>query len=130
MPRHPSNIYSAEDFFSHQALELTFRLLRNNNPGLANAINNTMSHIHLAPYEITRGMHTGEMHFSAEVFSLLSAHTIGQIVMALTEIGERALAKKDFPGEHINLLRNLIDDWVELTEWILRHNTADKSAYH
>jgi len=130
MSRHLNKLYSPDDFFSHQALELTYRLLRNNNTPLADAVKNTMSHINTAPYEITQGMHTGEMHFSADILARLSAHTIGKIVLALTDIGKLALEKKDFPGEHINLLRSLIDDWVQLTEWILRHTNADKSAYH
>lgn len=119
-----------DDFFSHRALELTFRLLRNNNPGLANAIKNTLSHIHIAPYESLNGAHTGEMHFNAEIYQSLSAHTIGKIVSALTDIGEQALAGHDMPPEHLNQLRALIEDWVQLTEWILNHTAPDKTAYH
>lgn len=130
MSRIPIEIHEPDDFFSHQALELTFRLLRNNNPGLANAIKNTLSHINIAPYESLHGSHTGEMHFTAEIYQSLSAHTIGRIVSALTEIGERALAKQDMPPEHLNQLRKLIEDWVHLTEWILNHTTPDKAAYH
>ena len=130
MSRHMNRLYSPDDFFSHQALELTYRLLRNNNAPLADAVKNTMNHLSPAPYEITQGMHTGEMHFSADVLTRLSAHTIGKIVLALTEIGKLALEKQDFPGEHIKLLRSLIDDWVQLTEWILRLTNTDKSAYH
>jgi len=130
MSRISTDTYEPDDFFSHQALELTFRLLRNNNPGLANAIKNTLSHIHIAPYENLQGSHTGEMHFNAEIYQSLSAHTIGKIVSALTEIGQQALAKKDMPPEHINQLRKLIEDWVQLTEWILNHTTPEKAAYH
>lgn len=122
--------YQSNDFFSHQALELTYRLLRNNNPGLANAIKNTLSHIHIAPYENLQGLHTGEMHFNAEIYQSLSAHTIGKIVSALTDIGQKALAKHDLPPEHVNQLRKLIEDWVQLTEWVLNHTDFDKAAYH
>ena len=130
MSRPPNDSYLPEDFFSHQALELTFRLLRNNNPGLANAIKNTMSHIHIAPYEVLRGAHTGEMHFNVEVYESLTAHTVGKIVSALTELGTEALNKHNLPQEHVSLLRNLIEDWVQLTEWILRHTAPDKAAFH
>jgi len=130
MTRIPIEFHEPDDFFSHQALELTFRLLRNNNPGLANAIKNTLSHIHIAPYENLHGSHTGEMHFNAEIYQSLSAHTIGRIVSALTEIGEQALAKQDMPPEHLNQLRKLIEDWVHLTEWVLNHTTSDKAAFH
>jgi hypothetical protein len=130
MSRISIEAYQPDDFFSHQALALTFRLLRNNNPGLANAIKNTLSHIHIAPYENVRGSYTGEMHFNAEIYQSLSAHTIGKIVSALTEIGKQALSKQDMPPEHLNQLRKLIEDWVQLTEWILSHTASDKSAYH
>lgn len=130
MSRIPIETHGPDDFFSHQALELTFRLLRNNNPGLANAIKNTLSHIHTVPYETVQGLHTGEMHFNAEVYEALSAHTIGKIVSALTAIGEQALQKRDMPPEHLNQLRKLIEDWVQLTEWVLRHTAPEKTAYH
>ena len=130
MSRTSIKTHESNDFFSHQTLELTFRLLRNNNPGLANAIKNSMSHINIVPYETIRGIHTGEMHFNAEIYQTLSAHTIGQIVYALTKIGELALAKRDMPPEHLNQLRRLIEDWVQLTEWVLCQTSTDKTAYH
>lgn len=117
-----------EDFFSHQSLELTYRLLRNNNAGLANAIKNTLDHIHLAPYENLHGAHTGEMYFNAEVYRSLTAYTIGKIVVALTEIGQQALNNHDMPTEHVNQLRKLIEDWAQLTEWVLSHTASDKTA--
>ena len=130
MSRIPIETCTPDDFFSHQALELTFRLLRNNNPGLANAIKNTLSHIHIAPYETFQGSHAGEMHFNAEIYDALSAHAIGKIVSALTEIGEKALQNHDMPPKHLYQLRKLIEDWVQLTEWILGHTAPDKTAYH
>lgn len=120
--------HQPDDFFSHQTLELTFRLLRNNNPGLANAIKNTLSHIHIAPYENLHGAHTGEMYFNAEIYQSLSAYTIGKIVSALTDIGQLALSNHDMPPEHMNQLRKLIDDWAVLTEWVLNHTASDKTA--
>jgi len=130
MSRLPYEAQSPDDFFSHRTLDLTFRLLRNNNPGLASAINSTLSNLQIAPYEIYRGLHTGEMFFNVEVLESLTVPTIGKIVSALTELGERALNHKDFPPEHMNMLRSLIDDWAQLTEWILKHTTTDKTAYH
>jgi hypothetical protein len=130
MSRITIETHTPNDFFSHQALELAFRLLRNNNSGLANAIKNTLSHIHAAPYEAVQGSFTGEMYFNAEIYEALSAHSIGKIVAALTEIGEQALQKKDMPPEHLNQLRKLIEDWAQLTEWVLQHTTPDKIAYH
>lgn len=130
MSRISIKTHESNDFFSRQTLELTFRLLRNNNPGLSNAIKNTMSHINIVPYETIRGLHTDEMHLNADIYQILTAHTIGQIVSALTKIGEMALAKRDMPPEHLNQLRRLIEDWVKLTEWVLEQTTSDKTAYH
>lgn len=130
MSRISIKTYESNDFFSRQTLELTFRLLRNNNPGLSNAIKNTMSHLNVVPYETTRGLHTGEMHLNADIYQTLTAHTIGKIVYSLTKIGELALAKHDMPPEHLNQLRRLIEDWARLTEWVLDQTTIDKTAYH
>ena len=70
------------------------------------------------------------MHFNAEIYQTLSAHTIGKIVSALTEIGQQALANNGMPPEHLNQLRMLIEDWVQLTQWVLDHTAPDKAAYH
>lgn len=120
--------FTPEDFFSRQALELSFRLLRNNNPGLANAINKALAGLHLAPYEVTHKAHTGEMYYNAQLIAMLNVHVIGKIVSTLTEIGEQALHNQQLPSEHIKLLRNLIDDWVLLAEWVLRNSFSDKAA--
>ncbi|RYE56430.1 MAG: hypothetical protein EOP48_08030 [Sphingobacteriales bacterium] len=130
MSRQTYTATSPDDFFSHHALELTFRLLRNNNPGLANAIKKTLDQMSCVPYENLHTSHTGEMHFNAQIVELLNVHIIGRIVSTLTEIGKNALEKQDLPPEHLNMLRSLLDDWVQLTDWILRHNTADKISMH
>jgi hypothetical protein len=70
------------------------------------------------------------MHYNADIYDTLTAHTIGKIVSALTDIGERALQNHTMSQEHLNQLRNLIEDWVQLTEWILHRTAPDKSAYH
>lgn len=118
------------DMFSRQVLELTFRLLRNNNPELAFALKKTIDNIHFAPPEATLGSHTGEMHLNTDVVRLLGAETVGKIVSALTDIGTHAVAKKDLPPQHIKILRGLIEDWAVFAEWILQHATSEKSAFH
>lgn len=121
------------DFFSHQALELSFRLLRNNHPLLANALKNTIDQVKTVTYNELHSAYTGEMLLNVEVIESLKAHTIGKIVSALTDVVETALKRSDLPTEHMTILRNLIEDWVQLTEWILDHNAADvndRSAFH
>lgn len=133
MSRKPINDYMPSDFFSRQTLELTFRLLRNNHPLLAHAVKKTIESTTTVAYEDLQSAYTGEMLLNNEVFESLKAHTIGKIVSVLTDIGEEALRKHDLPPSHLALLRSLIEDWVQLTEWVLQHtaaDTQDKTSYH
>jgi hypothetical protein len=121
------------DFFSRQALELTFRLLRNNHPLLAHAVKYTIDNTSTVPYENLQSAYTGEMLLNSDLLSSLKAHTIGKIVSVLTDIGEEALRQKDLPPSHMTLMRTLIEDWVQLTEWVLAHTAADqndRTSYH
>jgi hypothetical protein len=125
--------YMPSDFFSRQALELTFRLLRNNHPLLAHAVKHTIDNISAVSYEDLQSTYTGEMLLNHQVLGSLKAHTIGKIVSVLTNIGEEALRQKDLPPSHMTLMRTLIEDWVKLTEWVLAHTTADqhdRTFYH
>ncbi len=133
MSRKPISDYMPTDFFSRQALELTFRLLRNNHPLLAHAVKHTIDNTTPVPYEDLQSVFTGEMLLNTEVLSFLKAHTIGKIVSVLTDIGEEALKQRDLPPSHMTLMRTLIEDWVQLTEWVLAHTAADqndRTSYH
>lgn len=130
MSRPSPTATTPDDFFSHYALDLTCRLLKNNHRGLADAIQKTLQTLKPVPYEIIAGSHTGEMYYCADICKSLSVHTIGKIVSTLTDMGEKALAMHYFPPAHLNMLRGLIDDWVSLTEWLLKHSATDKTAYH
>ncbi len=132
MSRKTINDYMPSDFFSRQSLELTFRLLRNNHPLLAHAVKQTIDSTAAVSYEDLQSAYTGEMLRNNEVLEALKAHTIGKIVSVLTDIGEEALRKHDLPPSHMTLLRSLIEDWVQLTEWVLQHTATDmqdKTAY-
>jgi hypothetical protein len=133
MSRKLINDYMPSDFFSRQALELTFRLLRNNHPLLAHAVKNTIDNTTIVSYEDLQSAYTGEMLLNNDVLGSLKAHTIGKIVSVLTDIGEEALKQKDLPPSHMTLMRTLIEDWVQLTEWVLAHTAADqndRTSYH
>ena len=133
MSRKPAVDYMPTDFFSRQALELTFRLLRNNHMHLAQAVKQAIDTIPNVSYEDLQSAYTGEMLLNSQVLDSLKAHTIGKIVSVLTEIGETALRDKDLPPSHMTLLRTLIEDWVQLTEWVLLHTAADvndRTSYH
>jgi hypothetical protein len=133
MSRKPISDYMPTDFFSRQALELTFRLLRNNHPLLAHAIKQTIDNTATVSYEDLQSAYTGEMLLNSEVLASLKAHTIGKIVSILTDIGEEALKQNDLPPSHMTLMRTLIEDWVLLTEWVLSHTATDqndRTSYH
>ncbi len=133
MSRKPISDYMPADFFSRQALELTFRLLRNNHPLLAHAVKQTIDNTATVSYEDLQSAYTGEMLLNAEVLASLKAHIIGKIVSILTDIGEEALKQNDLPPSHMTLMRTLIEDWVQLTEWVLAHTAADqndRTSYH
>ncbi len=85
MSRNSQESYSPNDFFSHQALELSYQLMRNNNSGLANAIKKALDQSHRVPYDLLHEIHTGEMYFNVQLVDILNVHTIGKIVEALTE---------------------------------------------
>ena len=131
--RTPKSNYMPSDLFSRQALELTFRLLRNNHPLLAHAVKQTIDNTTTVTYEDQQLTYIGEMLLNTEVLNSLKAHTIGKIVSVLTDIGEQALRQNDLPPSHMTLMRTLIEDWVQLTEWVLAHTAADlhdRTAYH
>jgi hypothetical protein len=133
MSRTLANDHMPTDFFSRQALELTFRLLRNNHPLLAHAVKHTRDNTANVSYEDLHSAYTGEMLLNSEVLASLKAHTIGKIVSVLTDIGEEALKRNDLPPSHMTLMRTLIEDWVQLTEWVLKNTAADqndRTAYH
>ena len=133
MSRNTISDYMPTDFFSRQSLELTFCLLPNNHPLLAHAVKQTIDNTTPVSYEDLQAAYTGEMLLNSEVLASLKAHTIGKIVSILTDIGEEALKQQDLPLSHMTLMRTLIEDWVQLTEWVLAHSAADqndRTSYH
>lgn len=131
MSRIPHFLYhQPPELFSHQALDLTFRLLRNNEPELAFTIKQTLDKITFAPAEALANTYSDEMHLNGELLKLLGAESIVKIVAALNIIGQHAVNKKDLPPQHMKILSGLIEDWATLTEWILQHSTWERRAFH
>ncbi|ACE86280.1 hypothetical protein CJA_2380 [Cellvibrio japonicus Ueda107] len=121
------------DFFCRHNLELSFRLLRNKHPLLANALKIALDELTPVDYQDLHASYTGEMLLNSELIEKLSPQVIGQIVSSLTNLGRQALQQQDLPPRHIAVMRTLIEDWVALTEWILNHSSADtgdKTSYH
>jgi hypothetical protein len=133
MSRNIPNNSMPEDFFCRHNLELSFRLLRNKHPLLAHALKNAIDDSKAVNYDELHANYTSEMLLNNDLVILLQPHTIGKIVSALTDMGRQALQRNDLPPQHMAILRTLIEDWVELTEWILLHtseDTTDKTSYH
>lgn len=126
----PNDSLLPDDFFSHQALEQSVEMIIDSNPGLASAIRKAMIQINPAPPHLKHKTLRGEMYFNAQLLEALQAHTIGKIVSALIELGEQALQNQRLSTEYINILRKLIDDWVQLTEWILKNSANNKISLH
>ena len=122
--------HHSSDLFSYHTLDLSFRLLRNNDPALSLAIKNAMNQMDFAPPDVIMGPHngyTGEMYMINDIFKQLHAETIVEIVAALTRIGQHAVDQKNLPARHLTILRSLIEDWAKLAEWILQHATPERN---
>ncbi len=123
------------NIFSRGALELTFKLLRHRRPSLAMSIQNLMTRGQLqdqpqqlggfgnSSYGTPLNQQSVQPRQHSDKFSVnVDAHTIGQIVSQLTEIGQNALQENDRPSGQLILLRSLIQDWMELAEWVLQQD--------
>ena len=133
MSRKTNADYMPADFFNRQTLELTFRLLHTSHPLLANVIKHTMDNTVTVSYEDLQSAYTGEMLLNTEVLASLKAHTIGKIISVLTDMGEAALRKNAMHEHQMAVTRTLIEEWVQLTEWVLEYTAADqndRTAYH
>lgn len=124
-----------DEFFSHKALALSVEIIGGNNPGLADAIKKAIDQIDTTGYTAKsesqpKAQGEDDMYFNAQLLETLQAHTIGKIVSALTELGEEALQNKNLTADYLHTLRNLINDWVRLTEWVLKNAANYKSPLH
>lgn len=122
-----------DDFFSHKTLILSVEIISGNNPGLADAIKKAIDQISTTACTSKSELQPktqGKMYFNAQLLETLQAHTIGRIVSALTELGEEALHNKNLTADYLHMLRNLINDWVQLTEWVLKNAADYKSPLH
>jgi len=126
MSRNQADYYIPSDFFSRQTLEKTSQLLKKDHPALSHCIQSVLEQLQVVPYEDLHRAYTGEMIFNLELVGILKAHVIGRIVSCLTDIGQKALSHKQMPQSEVMSLRSIIEDWMELTEWLLRRTNPDK----
>lgn len=118
--------YMPSDFFSRQTLEKSILLLKKDHPALAHCIQNALEQTQIVPYENLHFAYTGEMLSNTELIEKLKPHVIGRIVSCLTDIGQKVLMDKKTLDKDMISLRGIIEDWMQLTEWILSRTNTDQ----
>lgn len=83
-----------------------------------------------AAHRSDKGADLAEAELNLTLLHTLQASTVGQILAALTVLGQRALADRDLHPERVALLHQLLDDWVALAEWILQRNELTPTLVH
>lgn len=120
---------TASSTLTPTALVVTSQLLRHDNPSLASAIQAALDD--LAPVasreEFAR---MAESELNVTLLHALQARTVGQILAALTVLGKQALAERDLHPQRVELLHQLLDDWVALADWILQRSEFSQTSWH
>jgi len=104
-------------------LTLTSDLLRQFNPSLARALKTATLAITPPDAELAK-----EPQSSALLLRHLHVHRVSQILAALTFIGQSALDPNQrdltptLSSRELTLLGALLDHWIELADWALRHS--------
>ena len=120
---HHKDLCGRPDVFSRHTLELTFRLLRPKHPSLSLEVRNLLSAQRVSTAAV-------EVKSSAEHFYInLKARKIGQVVNALTKLGEHEFQQKSSRQGQLLLLKTLIQEWMKLAEWIIIQADSDSAAH-
>lgn len=122
------NRHTAHSALTPSALVVTSHLLRHNNPNLAHAIQQALKALPADPP--TASVESEDVELNRQLLSNLHAQTIGEILAALTALGQQALHDHQRHPERIALLHELLDEWVALAEWILQRNESPPTRWH
>ncbi len=122
------NRHTAHSALTPTALVITSHLLRHDNPNLARAIQRVLRAIPSA--ETLTPEEPADIELNRQLLSKLHAQTIGEILAALTALGQQALHDHQRHPERIALLHELLDEWVALAEWILQRNESPPARWH
>ncbi len=114
----------SEDAVRPNALGLTFDLLCQGSPCLAEALQTALHNLSELPPGRHWGSRADQLPLSAALISSLEAQTVGKILEALTELGSQALQENQRNPDHIQLLHDLLQDWAELADWLLQHASS------
>jgi hypothetical protein len=116
-----SNASSLLDCFGRQTLELSFRLIRQRDKLLAHSIKQVIDKLDDKQVDESSHTLTKVLYPNSLLLALMDAETVGKIIACLTQIGEEALVYKNLPPVHLKQLQSIINDWAQLTEWVLQH---------
>ncbi|WP_347330933.1 hypothetical protein [Marinimicrobium locisalis] len=111
------------------ALVLTSHLLRHDNPNLAFAIQHALEYLGAdRPPPSTQA--NEELQLNTALLASLHAQTVGEILAALTVLGQQAVSTPQRHPERVALLHELLDEWVALAEWILQRTDNPPERWH
>lgn len=109
------------------ALMVTSHLLRHDNPALALTIKLALQELSATSNQTEP---IAQCPLNDGLLYTLHARTIGDILAALTLLGQTALNERDSNPWRAELLHQLLDDWAELADWILGKDDADTLRPH
>lgn len=96
----------------HKTLQLTAALLRESQPSLAHTLTELLRERPLpAEHQIDGYL----------LFDSLGAAQIGNIIASLTELGNDWLVASSHSQQSIRSMRKLLNEWIELAEWLIQH---------
>lgn len=105
------------------ALVVTSHLLRHDNPTLALTIKLALQEL-APPANQTETIDQDPL--NAGLLYTLHARTIGEILEALTLLGQTALSERDSNPWRAELLHQLLEEWAGLADWILGKDEAGR----
>lgn len=111
------------------ALVLTSHLLRHDNPNLAYAIQHALEYLG-TDRPPPSAQPNEELQLNTALLASLHAQTVGEILAALTVLGQQAVSAPQRHPERVALLHELLDEWVALAEWILQRTDNPTERWH
>ncbi|MBU3070802.1 hypothetical protein KOI40_13300 [Aestuariicella sp. G3-2] len=129
------------DLFSRGSLELTFRLLRDQNAQLALEVQNLLQGQKAEPQAIRQTYSTDDPFYKARRFPsdpaadhfyvTLSPQSVGKVVDTLTRLGQELLESSCRGNGKLLVIKTLMRDWINLAEWIiLQVDTPPSQSCH
>lgn len=109
------------DIFHRHTLEMSFKLLRHKKPSLALELQNILA----GKTSDTPTARTLAPNLSrdCQYFMVsISAVMAGQIVSAITAIGQNIMAEEHEPSARRTIVLSVLEQWMELIEWMINES--------